>query len=154
MEPSLKDLSIEEQIAILLNTYSNLALHYTASKIRHGKVKYLCLRYNGYVVGTVGIQKVNYYLTEIKHLCVMPNFRGKGLAKKLIRMAVDAVPTSLAISTIRAENESSQAVLKSLGFEQQTAFRSKYDGGEVRLFTYSTINNEKPAALENAINGD
>lgn len=74
----------------------------------------LCL---GRVAGCAGLVKEYQNLSKIQHICVLPEFRRKGIAKKLVNLAITACETEFVYMTIREDNVSSRAMAEGLGFK-------------------------------------
>jgi len=70
------------------------------------------------VFGSVGLLRVSFLLTEIKHLVVHSSFRRFGIAKKLLVAALEETDTPLVFATIRETNTASRALFKQAGFTE------------------------------------
>jgi len=68
------------------------------------------------VIGCIGIKRLNFLLTEIKHLVVHPVLRRYGLAKALLAGAEGAATTPLVTASIREDNTASQRLFLNAGF--------------------------------------
>ncbi len=67
-------------------------------------------------VAAVGLRRLNWCMTEVKHLVVCPDERRKGYGSSIVRLVLERVRTPLAIATIRKDNVSSQDLFRKLGF--------------------------------------
>jgi ribosomal protein S18 acetylase RimI-like enzyme len=114
---NLDHASIAHQVAGLINSYNNLSMKRSANSIRHGKTDYIVETHGKWVLGATGIDRQSYTFTEIKHVVVHPDWRGKGLAKRLVRRAMDIISTRMIYCTVRNDNEASLELFKSCGFQ-------------------------------------
>jgi N-acetylglutamate synthase-like GNAT family acetyltransferase len=104
------------QIANLLNTYNGLALQRTARDILSSKTNYVVETHGKFVIGVAGIQKVSHQLSELKHMVVHPNWRGKGLGPFVARRALRICETPSVYATVRTTNKGSIKALEKLEF--------------------------------------
>lgn len=104
------------QIAQLLNNYSALQVEYNTEKILNSEALYYPLHYNGFVLGSITLQRYNFLLTEIKHLVVHPSFRKFGVGKALLAYAIPSVTTPITYATVRTDNEVSKNMFTKAGF--------------------------------------
>jgi len=96
--------SIAAQIASLLNAGGQLFYHFNKNTILQSDVQYLIELDKDKVTGVIGLQQKTARVTEIKHLCVHPDYRRKGLGKKLLEMAIKATSTEFLYGTVRESN--------------------------------------------------
>lgn len=127
---------IAEQIAGLLNSYNRLAMRRTSPDILQGRIDYVVELHGKMVIGACGLEKQSHSLTEMKHLVVRPDWRGKGVGKYVAQRALSICDTPMVYSTVRADNESSLRLLASLGFQQAGQYPS--EGHEVILLVRTT----------------
>jgi RimJ/RimL family protein N-acetyltransferase len=114
---SLSREEIASQIASLINRYNKLYRKYSRNKILYNNnTNYFVEIVHNIVVGCVGALKKSHNVTEIKHICVNPAYRRKGIAKKLVNLAIANCDTEFVYMTIRHDNEASLTMAKSLGF--------------------------------------
>jgi ribosomal protein S18 acetylase RimI-like enzyme len=104
------------QIAKLLNENNKLTVHHTANTILTSRANYFVDVVNGIVIGCVALQKENALFTRQFHMCVHPNFRRLGIAKRLSQAAVNSADTQYVYTTIREDNAASLNLNKNLGF--------------------------------------
>ncbi len=71
---------------------------------------------DGVIKGCVGILFRSWYMSEIRHLFVLPEFRRNGIGEFLIEEAVKKIITPLAVSTVRADNPVSIRLFQHVGF--------------------------------------
>jgi len=67
--------------------------------------RYYALVVEGTQVGAVGVKRLSWFATEIKHFVVAPEFRRRGHGRTILRLAMEKVRTPLVLSTVRADNE-------------------------------------------------
>ncbi len=108
---------IAHQVAALLNCCNQLQKKKSTGSILHGRTNYVVEPHGKWVLGTIGVDRLNYTFTEIKHLVVHPDWRGKGLAKRLLRKALVMVDTKLVYATVREDNDASLKLFESFGFQ-------------------------------------
>ena len=118
----LKPIDLSEQIASLINTYNDLSFRRTAIDVMNGKVDYVVESHGRWVLGCCGIERLNYQITEIKHLAVHADWRRKGVGRFLVKRALEMCETPLTYATIRAGNEASLALFGSLGFRESATY--------------------------------
>ena len=70
------------------------------------------------MLGSVAVQRVDFLMTEVKHLVIHPMVRGFGIGKKLVAGVLKAVTTPLLYAKIRADNVASRALFNSLLFRE------------------------------------
>lgn len=113
---TISDEEMALQISGLLNKHSKLSMVYSPEHIYNERNSYIVETIGQIVVGCVQVEKQAYALSEIKHLVVRPEMRGRGIARSLVGAALNFSATPLAYATIRKENLSSQAVFRACGF--------------------------------------
>lgn len=107
---------IAKQVAALINSYSSLAMVRTHQNILDGKINYVIETHGKYVIGVAGIEKVSYQLSELKHMVVHPDWRGKGLGPFVAKRALQICETPSVYATVRSTNEASIRALEKLEF--------------------------------------
>lgn len=116
-KPEPLNRSQAEQIAHLLNENNKLQSVYDGGKVLNSKATYLPEHFQGLVFGSVAIQRMNFMLTEIKHLVVHPAFRKMGLAQLMLGKAMARAETPLLFATIRDDNTGSLHLFQKTGFK-------------------------------------
>lgn len=106
------------QIAKLINEHNLLKKEYTSLDIARSKAVYFPITVGQLVLASVAIDRLNFLLTEVKHLVVLPNLRKLGLGKRLVSMAIAEATTPYLIASIRSANTGSIALFESLKFTQ------------------------------------
>ena len=102
--------------------------------------RYYMVVEEGTIKGVVGLLWRSWYLTELRHLYVKPEFRRSGVGRFLVGNALGEVETPLACCTISARNEESAAVFRSLNFLPARRFHNERTGNEVILYLRQTQN--------------
>lgn len=124
--------SFAGQIARLLNNYSNLQTNYTGPMLLQSGAHYLPLHHEGTVFASIAVHKQGLFLSEIRHLVVHPLLRGKGIAKQLLKNALEKVETPVIYATIRESNIASIAVFEKFDFKNYTTFQ--HSGFHIKLY--------------------
>lgn len=118
--------SAAQDIARLLNHGRNLAHHITSEKIladiNSGSVKYLYKSVKDHIIAVVGIKNLDFSIAEIKHVVVSNDLRRRGLAKDLVKLAIDKIDKPVIICTIRENNNPSINLMTSFGFNKVIDF--------------------------------
>ncbi len=114
--PGLPDYEVAKQIARLINIYNGLSLKRRSVDIVEGRTNYVAETHGKLVIGAVGIERVSFTFSEIKHLVVRPEWRCKGVGRFVTKRALQLVENPLAYCTIRADNKASIKLFESLGF--------------------------------------
>lgn len=110
------DLSIAEQIASLLNQHNSLTKQYQAGDIIAARARYHPVTLGGHVLASVAIDKLNLFLTEIKHLVVLPKFRNVGIGRHMLKVAIERTRTPYVVATVRSDNHGSLKIFTAAGF--------------------------------------
>ena len=85
------------------------------------------------IKGIVGLLWRSWYLTELRHLLVKPEFRGMGIGSFLVEGALKKVKTPLACCTVRVGNEESLRLFEREGFVATRRFVNTETGNTVCL---------------------
>lgn len=75
-----------------------------ASIVMDAQYFVLCVPESGRVAA-VGLKKLSWFATEVKHLVVKPDERRKGYGRRILRMALERIETPLAVATVRVDND-------------------------------------------------
>jgi N-acetylglutamate synthase-like GNAT family acetyltransferase len=102
-------------------------------------------------VAAVGLRRLNWCMTEVKHLVVRPDERRKGYGSSIVRLVLERVRTPLAIATIRKDNLFSQDLFRKLGFFIACEFG--LEGCPIRLVV-RPISRERSSPSEVAASGN
>ena len=109
----------------------DLLFTYNPSAVIQGRY-YMALEDDA-IKGIVGLLWRSWYLTELRHLFVKPEFRRQGIGTFLVEEALKRVRTPLACCTVRDNNEGSLALLRRAGFIMERRFVNPETGNTVSL---------------------
>jgi len=121
----LETIEIAEQIAYLLNSYNQLAQKRDAQNIVEGNIGYVVELHGKHVIAACGMEKQSHVISELKHLVVRPEWRGKGVARHVARRALEVCQTPFTYATVRVDNESSLKTLLGLGFSKNGSYKTE-----------------------------
>ncbi len=107
---------IAYQVAALINSSNKLSKKRSVDDIQNGQTNYVVETHGKWVLGAVGMDRQGYTFTEIKHLAVHSEWRGKGIAKRLLKRALALVTTKMVYATVREDNTASLKLFENLGF--------------------------------------
>jgi len=113
---SMSSDEIAAQIAGLLNHHNKLTRTHNRHSIQRSPANYFVEVDKDKVIGCAASLKTSQNLSTIKHICVHPDYRQQGIAKKLAALAIEKSSTEYVNMTIRHDNIPSQLMAKSLGF--------------------------------------
>jgi ribosomal protein S18 acetylase RimI-like enzyme len=126
-----------KQIAELLNERNQLARQYIVDDILKNADNYEYELRGGKVVACVERKKVQWYQWEIRHLSVLKEYEGKGVASLVYQRTEKAARTNGAAvlqCTIREENTRSEAFFKRQNFVKVGRFLYGVTGNAVGLW--------------------
>lgn len=120
---SLSNYEIATQIADLLNKHNELRVVHDTNSVAGGAANYFVevshIAQEGCkVIGCIGIRQETPTESKVFHLCVDPRFRGKGIANKLLNIAMVNSNTLLVYGTVRENNIPSLKLVSKLGFSK------------------------------------
>jgi GNAT superfamily N-acetyltransferase len=92
----------------------------SASPLFHGA--YYVLVDEEKIKGTICVKKRSWYLTELRHLVVLSEYRRQGIAKSMVLTALGSIQTPLVCCTVRDDNPICLRLFHNLGFEQRAFF--------------------------------
>ena len=95
---------VASQIAELINNGKQVWYHLTAFSILNGPVKFLIEVDKNKVIGVIGLEQKNDHVTELKYLCVHPDYRKQGLGRKMLYLGAKSAPTKFVYGTVRSDN--------------------------------------------------
>lgn len=113
---SLSEEEIAVQVAALLNTYNGLRGKKSANHVQHSQTQYIIESHGRLVLGAVGIDRVSYTMTEVKHLVVLPEWRKRGVGLFLVKRALSLCNTPHVYATVRESNKGSIGLFQKAGF--------------------------------------
>lgn len=97
---------IAGQIAELVNGGKQVWYHLTAFSILNSPVKFLIEIDKDKVIGVIGLEQKSNFVTELKYLCIHPDYRRCGLGKKMLYIGAKSAPTKFVYGTVRSDNHS------------------------------------------------
>jgi GNAT superfamily N-acetyltransferase len=95
---------IAAQIASLLNLGGQLFFNQTRWSVIGNSIIYVVEMSYDQVAGVIGLEVCTPQVTEMKHLCVHPDHRRKGLGLKLLKKGIEYATTPLVYGAIRSDN--------------------------------------------------
>lgn len=113
---SISKNEMASQISALVNNHNKLRRKHTVFSVLKAGTDYFVDVIGNKVIGCVGLSKKHSTLSEIKHVCVAPMHRRRGIAKNLITLAIANCNTENVYMTIRDDNTPSLMTARSLGF--------------------------------------
>ncbi len=108
----------------------------TGQRPKSKKEKYIFVHATedpGVVVGCVAVKKLNWAMSEIRHLYVQEAYRTRGIGRKLIQEALGHVQTPLACSTVDLRNQASLKAFYAHMFIPRELFPNYTTGHTVQL---------------------
>lgn len=97
-------------------------------------------------VAAVGLRRLAWFATELKHLVVKPAERRKGFGRAILRLALERIRTPLCVATVRVDNVHWLRVITEEGFRDVGTLGS--EGSEVRFLVRRTRRGESPPPAE------
>lgn len=113
---SVSSYDMASQIVSMLNKYNKWYKIFTTGSIMNTQARYFVELHNSVVVGCASCIQDYPTMSKIQHICVLPQYRGMGIAKKLTNLAINNANTDLVYMTIREDNQNSLWLSQSLGF--------------------------------------
>ena len=113
---SLSSNEMARQIATMVNKYNRWYVSFSTGSILLSHAHYFVELENDKVVGCAAHAQEDEKLTKIQHICVLPTHRNRGIAKKLVNLAIEYCPTEYVFMTIREDNIPSIRMAESLEF--------------------------------------
>lgn len=125
------------QIADMLNNRNELAVHYDGSMVLAHENTYEYETNAGLVVACVQLCPVQWYQTEVRHLSVLKNLEGTGVASALyqrVETVAQRDGARLLQCTIRVGNEKSESFFRKKGFTRTAVFANADTGHDVGVW--------------------
>jgi len=95
---------IASQISELVNNGKQVWYHLTAFSILNSPAKFLIEIDKDKIIGVIGLEQKNNYVTELKYLCIHPDYRRRGLGLKMLYLGAKSAPTKFVYGTVRSDN--------------------------------------------------
>lgn len=71
---------------------------------------------DGFLKGVVGLKRKSWYMTEVCHLAVKPEYRNQGIAEKMVSEVLTRIETPLAVCTVPVGGSESYRIARKFGF--------------------------------------
>jgi GNAT superfamily N-acetyltransferase len=116
------------QIALMLNRQNKLRRQHNMLTILQSTATYFVEVISSRVVGCTALLQDNPGVSKSFHTSVLPEYRGRGLGRKLLLAAINNCSTPYIYGTIRADNIASLTLVQRVGFEpiQRTWVKNHY----------------------------
>jgi len=96
--------SLVAQISSLINSGHQLKFYLSQESIKYSPIRYLIELHRDKVIGTIGLEQRSPRVTELKHLCVHPDYRRQGIGLKLLERGAKASLTEFVFGVVRSDN--------------------------------------------------
>ncbi len=96
--------NVAGQISNLINAGGQLRYNMSAHTVLNNHARYMVTLDGDTVTGVVGLEQIRPDMTEIKHLCVLPEYRRRGIGKRLLERAVEVATTEYVFGLVRSDN--------------------------------------------------
>jgi GNAT superfamily N-acetyltransferase len=123
---------IAAQIGALLNLGGQLLYGQTEWSILQNPITYVIEMSGEQVAGVIGIEVKNSNVSELKHLCVHPDHRRKGLGLKLLIKGTEYATTPFVYGAVRSDNATNIRNNFRAGFRPVAKHRGR--GCEIIIF--------------------
>lgn len=100
-----KNADIARQLAALLNQGGQLVIAQSVRNILSNPITYMLEMDKSTVIGFIGIERKSNQISELKHLCVHPNYRRQGIGLALLKKGVEFAPTEKVYGLVRSDNK-------------------------------------------------
>lgn len=131
---------IAQQVADLLNTHNKLQKKHSAYTIMASAATYFVDVVGGKVVACSALLRESKEVSRLFHLCVHPDYRGRGIARKIKEQVLRHVESPYVYVTIREDNVVSIHLNKSMGFVEV----KREWVGDHNVLTLSRLTNVRP----------
>jgi ribosomal protein S18 acetylase RimI-like enzyme len=113
---SVPELSMAQQVSTMVNQHNKWYTRFSAAALLSTQSRYFVELNGDKVVACAAIQKEYPTLSKVYHVCVLPEFRRQGLARKLVELSIMHCETEHVYMTVREDNLPSLKMANSLGF--------------------------------------
>ena len=96
--------AVAAQVGSLLNLGGQLLYGQTEWSVLANNTTYVIEMAGEQVAGVIGLEVKTQQVTELKHLCVHPDYRRKGLGLKLLRKGTEYATTEFVYGAVRSDN--------------------------------------------------
>lgn len=95
-------------------------------------------------VAAVGLRRLAWFATELKHLVVKPDERRRGYGRAILRLVLERIRTPLCVATVRVDNVHWLRVITEEGFREVETLGS--EGSQVHFLVRQKSRGEGPRA--------
>ena len=113
---SVSEQVMANQITDMVNRYNQWYTKFSVAALFLSQASYFVELEGNRVVACAGLVKEYPTLAKIMHVCVLPEYRNRKLASKLVNMSATNSGTEHVYMTVRDDNAASLKMAKSLGF--------------------------------------
>lgn len=131
--------NLADQIAILINSGQQLRYYLTKQSVLNGHIRYVVEMDREKVIGVVALEQMNARVTEMKFLCVHPDYRRQGLGKRLLEVGIKNATTEFIYGTVRSDNEVNIRNNLRIGMKPVGKYRGR--GCYIIIFARRRVNN-------------
>lgn len=96
--------SIASQTADLINSGKQIWYYLTSYSILNSPTEFLIELDKDKVISVIGLEQKTDKVTELKYLCVHPNYRRQGMGKKMLELGIKAAKTEYIYGAVRSDN--------------------------------------------------
>jgi len=121
------------EVARLINAGGEVKTKYTPNKVTKQR-HYVAIK-NNKIAGCIGLCGLSYYMDEIQHIRVKPEFRRNDVGSYLVKEVIKKSPKPLLISVIKKDNLPSIKLHRKIGFKRIIDFQNTY-GNEADIFLF------------------
>lgn len=120
---NLMDWKHAEFLFDLIAKQNNLTYHIYPGEML--SKNYFVALVDGKPSGVIKYEILNWYSCQIEHLSIVPEYKGKGIGKALVKFLLDKKIRPIYFATIYKDNFESIALFYVLGFEKALSITSK-----------------------------
>ena len=113
---SVSDYEMAMQVANMLNRYNKWMRNFSAQTLLTTDALYFVELCGSTITGCASCVREYPELSKIQHICVLPEYRKRGIARRLAETAIVNCDTEYVYMTIRDDNTASLMLAKSMGF--------------------------------------
>jgi len=95
---------IASQIADLINSGKQIWYYLTSYSILVSPIEFLIELDRDKVIGVIGLEQKTDKVTELKYLCVHPDYRQQGIGRNMLELGIKAAKTEYVYGAVRSDN--------------------------------------------------
>lgn len=115
---------------------------------RMENAKFFLARYDGQPAGVVCVQKLQFFMSILKYLFVVEQFRRRGIASRLVEVVINTcdkvLNTPIIVATTAVDNIPVHAIMARYRFRPVATFRSPLSPRRIVLFLKNLRSVEGP----------